>query len=32
MTLAWIFCYIGVGTAVTWFMRLVDWIDREDER
>lgn len=32
MTLAWIFCYIGVGTAVTRFMRLVDWIDREDER
>lgn len=32
MTLAWIFVYIGVGTAVTWFMRMVDWIDREDER
>nr|DAV00789.1 MAG TPA: hypothetical protein [Bacteriophage sp.] len=32
MTLAWIFVYIGVGTAVSWFMRLVDWIDREDER
>lgn len=32
MTLAWIFCYIGVGTAVHWFMRMVDWIDREDER
>lgn len=32
MTIAWIFCYIGVGTAVAWFMRMVDWIDREDER
>lgn len=32
MTIAGIFCYIGVGTAVTWFMRMVDWIDREDER
>lgn len=32
MTLAWIIVYIGVGTAVSWFMRLVDWIDREDER
>nr|DAW12800.1 MAG TPA: hypothetical protein [Caudoviricetes sp.] len=32
MTLAWIFVYIGVGTAVSWFMRLVDWIDREYER
>ena len=32
MTIAWIFCYIGVGTAVSWFMQLVDWIDREDER
>nr|DAF86491.1 MAG TPA: hypothetical protein [Siphoviridae sp. ctCNm48] len=32
MTLAWIFVYIGVGTAVSWFMRLVDWIGREDER
>ena len=31
MTIAWIFCYIGVGTAVTWFMRMVDWIDREDK-
>lgn len=28
MTIVWIFCYIGVGTAVHWFMRLVDWIDR----
>ena len=32
MTIAWIFCYIGVGTAVTWLMRMVDWIDREDKR
>ena len=32
MTIAWIFCYIGVGIAVTWFMRMVDWIDREDKR
>lgn len=32
MTIAWIFCYIGVGKAVTWFMRMVDWIDREDDR
>lgn len=32
MTIVWIFCCIGVGTAVTWFMRMVDWIDREDER
>ena len=32
MTIAWTFCYIGVGTAVTWFMRMVEWIDREDKR
>lgn len=27
MTIAWIFCYIGVGTAVTWFMRMVEWME-----
>ena len=32
MTITWIFCYIGVGTAVIWFMRMVEWIDREDKR
>ena len=32
MTIVRIFCYIGVGTAVTWFMRMVEWIDREEKR
>mgnify|MGYP004463014379 CR=1 FL=1 len=32
MTIAWIFCFIGVGTCVSGLLKLVDWIDREDER
>ncbi len=26
-TIAWIFVYIGAGTAVHWLMRLVDWME-----
>lgn len=29
-TITWIFCYIGVGTAAHWFMRLVDWMEGEE--
>ena len=26
-TVAWIFCYIGVGTCVSGLLRLVDWLE-----
>lgn len=26
-TVAWIFCYVGVGTCVSGFLRLVDWME-----
>lgn len=26
-TVAWIFCYIGVGTCVSGLLRLVDWME-----
>lgn len=32
MLINWIFCYIGVGTVVCWFMKLVDLIDGEGTR
>lgn len=27
MTIAWIFCFIGVGTCVSGLMKLVDWME-----
>lgn len=26
-TVAWIFCYIGVGAAASGLLRLVDWME-----
>lgn len=26
-TVAWIFCYVGVGTCVSGLLKLVDWLE-----
>lgn len=26
-TVAWIFCYVGVGVCISGFLRLVDWME-----
>ena len=27
MTIAWIFCFIGVGACVSGLLKLVDWLE-----